>query len=156
MRAYFLILLAGFMGFGIQAQELPLRADSAYEVEIAYSFKRRDAPLKDVVYVDKVVSQSNQSEAFLALQIQLLLQPAETRLRLVDSRGSVIIQRKLKLPHDLIEISMGFVNDLKRHKEGVTFTLEVLDAKKAGLNRIVFQVTENGDFLVNEKVFGKL
>jgi hypothetical protein len=138
-------------------QQTPFLEPEKFEITLDYSFKKREEAIRDVVYVDRVVEKSNQAEAFVILKIHLVhLGPEAVRMRLEGEGDVVLKSRKLKQPEDHIILPIGFVGDLKRKEGGAVFTVMIIDAQKNKLGRIKFQIKQNGDFLVNEEVFGRL
>jgi hypothetical protein len=136
---------------------VPYKVSEEYEVIVDYKFK--DRPAEDQYKAD-FDSETNNKGArgplpYLKLQIKLLkLSNQETKVRVVDSNGRLIYNRKATLDA-IIKLDLGFIDDVKDRVSPYEFKLLLTSDAKASISQIHMIVLEDGTFLVNNEKKGK-
>ncbi|MBL7857466.1 MAG: hypothetical protein JNM57_07235 [Cyclobacteriaceae bacterium] len=155
MRTTLLLLLLGF-----DVQEVPYKPASAYEANLQYEFKNRPSADTNTVNFNETVKErerraSNSSLPFAGINLTVIeLEPEVKRVKIVDNNGITVLSRKVKVG-DVITFPMGFTDDMKDRVKAYQFFVYFVTDSKNPVNRIVFFVDRNGDFLINEEKRGR-
>lgn len=141
-------------------QDIPFKPNETFEVKLDYQFKQRPPIDPNTVRLGQSVKEydhrgSTSVLPYLMLNVKVLSLPQnKMRVRVtsnLDERGGY----KKVAPNDVLELDLGFTDDMKdrvtAHEHTVTFT----DDDKKPLNRIVISIGEDGSFLVNGEKRGK-
>ena len=138
-------------------QEIPYRQENTYEIKLDYDFKNRVVDDQDVVRVsERFRKERHGLLPYLIVNFSLLkIEPDDYRIRVTDNAEDLVLSKKIK-PDQVYKIDMGFTDDMK---DGVTpnrFNIHFIDQQKTLKSRVVLEVLEDGTFLVNERVHGRL
>lgn len=138
-------------------QDVPLKPKEEFEVKLDYQFKQR--PLADHNTVQLGKEYPNRSNntvlPYLVLKIKLLKLPLEkTRVRVSNNLSEKSVLRKVDV-NTLLELDLGFTDDMKDRITAHTYTLTLIAEDKTPLEAIVINVDEDGSFHVNGEKRGK-
>ena len=137
-------------------QDIPYRDEASYKLSLKMAFKVIPAPDKNKVDVSKIKTHNNDPQLYLNASLELLtLIDGDYRIKVTDSNNTLSISRKLKSP-DIFLFRMGFASQMKDNTAPNVFTIQFLNKNKEVTGLIILEVKEDGDFIVNGKVFGKI
>ena len=154
MIQLWLIVMA--LSIGLQ-QGIPYRQESTYKIKLDYDFKNKTLDDKDVVRISGRLQKEKQGLLpYLIVNFTFLeIGPDDYRIKVIDNSKAVAFSKKIK-PDQVYKIDMGFTDDMK---DGITpnqYNIHIMDRHKVVQSRVVLQVLEDGTFLINEKVHGRL
>lgn len=156
MRILTIILL--ILGFHtVKSQdEIPYEDRSNYKFELDYNFKNRVLVSSEEYKSNKKKVTNSSLLPYVKVLITLTNLPEDRyKVRVVNDLGIRVLARKLK-PNMQIIIDMGFADDIKdgigAHQYDVVFE----DKSKKELSKIVIDIDEDGNFLLNNQWFGKI
>ena len=138
-------------------QAIPYRQESTYEIKLDYDFKNKTVDDRDVVRLSERLQKEKQGLLpYLIINFTFLeIGPNDYRIKVTDNSKSVAFSKKIK-PDQVYKIDMGFTDDMK---DGVTpnqYNIHFMNREKVVQSRVVLEVLEDGTFLINEKVHGRL
>ena len=138
-------------------QVIPYRQESTYEIKLDYDFKNKTVDDRDVVRVSERFQKEKQGLLpYLIIHFTFLeIGPNDYRIKVTDNSKAVALSKKIK-PDQVYKIDMGFTDDMK---DGVTpnqYNIHFMNREKIVQSRVVLEVLEDGTFLINEKVHGRL
>ncbi len=141
--------------------ETPFKAKGEFEVKLNYTFKKRPMPEANTFRFDSPTSDHEKENAsnmlpYLILDVKILsASPTEARVKVIDNMNKKIFSKKI---HDdfMFSIDMGFTDDVKDYVTAHEYIVYLLDEKNLKQSKIVIFVKEDGAFLVNDEVRGKL
>lgn len=139
--------------------ETPFKAKAEFEVKLNYTFKKRPVPEATTFRFDAPDHEKENASnmlPYLILDVKILsVSPTEARVRVIDNRNKKIVSKKIH--NDIMfSIDMGFTDDVKDHVTAHEYIVYLLDEKNLKQSKIVIFVKEDGAFLVNDEVRGKL
>ncbi len=141
--------------------ETPFKAKGEFEVKLNYTFKKRPLPEVTSFRFDSPTSDREKENAsnmlpYLVLDVKILsASPTEARVKVIDNLNNKIVSKKIK-DDFMFSIDMGFTDDVKDHVTAHEYIVYLLDEKNFKQSKIVIFVKEDGAFLVNDEVRGKL
>lgn len=156
IKALIILLFPTF----IFTQDAPYKPSDEYEITIDYKFEERPAIDRTKVEYDVSTDERNRKAIsgplpYLKLHIKLLkLNKEEVRLRVVDSNGNLVFNRKASEGTKLT-LDVGFIDDVKDRITPNSYTLNLFTDSKKIISRIHMVIMEDGTFLVNEEKRGK-
>ena len=150
--------LVFFVAF-VFLQEVPLKPKEEFEIKLDYSFKPRPTTDHNTVNLDdpqKAFQKANTGVLpYLALEIKLLsLREEKMRMRISTNRGDRPVFKKVSV-NSLIQLDLGFTDDMIDRVTSHEYTLTFFGADKTGVDRIVIAIGEDGSFVVNNEKRGK-
>lgn len=156
------ILIVGFMCFFMAPVALygqgavPFRSDSTYDFKLDYNFKTKPEPAHGEVSYTEYYKRSNDILPYVKVTISMLdLRENDFRVKVVNNQGDQVYSRKMRLPLEF-NLDLGFAEDIKERLVPHLYNVYFFDKEKNIQSRITIEVTESGDFLLNDKVYGKL
>ena len=141
--------------------EVPFKPKNEFEIKLNYSFKQR-SPDEHTTFRYDVQEKNHNSQnsssmlPYLILNVKILKATStEMKLKVVNNLSSKVISKKA---HDGVEfeIDMGFTDDVKDRVTANEFIIFMQNEKREHQSRIVIFVDEDGVFLINGEVRGKL
>jgi len=156
------MIIFWLLGFFISVQEdVPFKTKEEFEVKLNYSFKQRSPEERNTFrYETQEKNLNNQNTTsmlpYLVLKVKILkASPEEVRLKVVNNLSTKITSKKIQEGQEF-EIDMGFTDDVKDHVTAHEYTIFLQNEKQVRLSRILISVNEDGLFLINNEVRGKL
>lgn len=138
-------------------QDVPFKSADEFELKMNYDLRTRPAPAGHTIDLQRDNKRGVGPLPFLGLTLKLLeIQPGEERVRIVDNFRDVIASRKIK-PGFELSFDLGFTADMKDRVKAHEYTIYFQSSSdKDNVSRIVVHVAEDGTFLVNNEVRGRL
>ena len=156
MKSYLAALIGIIVFQPSLAQEVPYRDESTYKLELKMEFKVPDPEPNNVIDPVKNRIIPTDPELYVNLNLKLLkLLPEDTKLKVMDNKGITKLTKKLKDPDEYL-IKIGRAMYVKEKKIGNIITVMFFNGKKENTSRITIEFKENGDFIVNDQLFGKI
>ena len=141
-------------------QEAPYKPAEEYEITIDYKFEERPAIDRSKVEYEVATDERNRKAIsgplpYLKINLKLLkLSNEEVKLRVIDSNGNLVFNRKASVGTKLT-LDIGFIDDVKDRITPNSYTLNLFTDSKKIVTRIHMVILEDGTFLVNEEKRGK-
>lgn len=139
-------------------QEIPFKPKEEFEIKLNYQF--RQWPQADVNTVNLADSRYQRSQhsgvlPYLILNIKLLkLSEEKMRVRITRNIDDRPVNKKVNV-NAVIELDMGFTDDMKDRVKAYEYTLSFLTADKIAVSKIFISIDEDGSFLVNGEKRGR-
>jgi len=141
--------------------EVPFKPKNEFEIKLNYSFKQRSPEEHNTFRYDaheKGHNSQNSSSMlpYLILNVKILKATStEMKLKVVNNLSGKTISKKV---HEGLEfeIVMGFTDDVKDRVTANEYTIFMQNEKREHQSKIVIFVGEDGAFLINDEVRGKL
>lgn len=135
---------------------VPFRPDTTYNFKLDYDFKTKPPPPQGEISYTEYYDRPNDILPYVSVKIALLnLAENDFRVKVINNQGDQIYSRKMRLPMEF-DVNLGFAEDLKEKLVPHLYHVYFFDKDKNLQSRITIEVTETGDFLLNDKVYGKL
>jgi len=139
-------------------QDTPYKANEEFELKLNFEFRQR--PHDPNAYKfngdGSSIPQPTGQLPYLKVNLKLLkLSAAETRVRVVNHEQQNILSKKAQ-EGQLLELDLGFTDDLKGRVSSHEYTALLLDSEKKPVSRIVILFQEDGSYLVNGEKRGKI
>jgi hypothetical protein len=140
----------------ISQETIPYKPNDEFELKMDYAFRQRTIDHTKAVDFSEKPSRNTGPLPYLELDLRLLVLNAnEERILINNNKGKVILNKKLK--NDLlIKMDLGYTDDMKDRVTAYEYKILLLDADKLPASQILIHVAEDGTFLVNGEVRGKL
>lgn len=135
------------------ADPVPYKHMEEFEVLVDYKFMERSAADHNAAYQTRKEPTGLQPYLVLYLRMKKL-QENEVRIRIVDSNGSTILNRKVS-DNTSYKLVFGYTEDVKEGILANAFSVSLLTGEKVPVSRIELLVEKDGTFLVNEQKRGK-
>lgn len=141
--------------------EIPLKPKEEFEVKLNYSFKQRSPEERNTFRYEsdeKNINNQNTTSMlpYLLLKVTILkASPDEVKLKVVNNLSTKVVSKKVQ-EGVTFEIDMGFTDDVKDRVTPHEYTIFFHDQKQTRLSKILISVNEDGLFLINNEVRGKL
>jgi hypothetical protein len=153
------IALLIFALFYLQ-DETPLKPLEEFEVKLDFEFRDR---VKDPNKVEMnqthrayEKSRSTGPLPYLFLNLRVLKQqPEEVRLRVEQNGKSGVMNKKFNTS-TVIKLDMGFTDDIKDRVSPHEYTVTFLTNDKKPISKIIIFFEEDGTYIVNGQVRGKI
>jgi hypothetical protein len=140
---------------------VPFKPKNEFEVKLNYAFKQR-APDENTTFrsgtQEKNHNNQNSSSMlpYLILNVKILKATStEMKLKVVNNLNSNVVSKKIREGLEF-EIDMGFTDDVKDRVTANEYIIFMQNEKREHQSRIVIFVGEDGMFLINNEVRGKL
>lgn len=146
--------LVFFLFLSPSTDPVPYKHMDEFEVLVDYKFMERSAvDHNDATYHTRKEPTGLQPYLVLYLKMKKL-QEKELRIRIVDSNGSIVLNRKVS-ENTSYKLVFGFTEDVKEGLLANRFSVSLLSQDKEPVSRIELVVEPDGTFLVNEQKRGK-
>lgn len=147
---YFLLLIF------ISQETIPFKPNDEFELKMDYGFRQRTFDHTKAVDFSEKPSRNTGPLPYLELDLRLLVLNAdEERILINNNKGKVILNKKLK-DGLLVKMDLGYTDDMKDRVTAHEYKVLLLNADKSPISQILIHVAEDGTFLVNGEVRGKL
>ncbi len=136
-------------------QEIKFKPADEFELKVDYSLRTRPVPANYTMNFEEG-KKTVGPLPFVSVTLKVLkAPPAESRVRVVDSRRDLILSRKIKGGSEL-SFDLGFTADMKDRVGAHEFAIYFHGSDKRDVNsQILIHVAQDGTFLVNGEVRGK-
>lgn len=137
-------------------EDIPFKPSDEFELRMIYDLRTR--PLPEGYKIDFESDKKGIGPLpFLGMTLKLLkTQPGEARIRIMNNYRDIVASKKIK-PGLELSFDMGFTADMKDRVKAHEYTIYFQSGQgRENLSRILIQVAEDGTFLVNNEVRGRL
>lgn len=140
----------------ILQNDVPFKASDEFELTMNYDLRTRPAPEGHKIDFEKSRIGIGPLP-YLGLTLKSIkANPGEERVRIVNNYRDVVANKKLK-PGFELSFDLGFTADMKDRVKAHEYTIYFQSKSgKDNISRILVQVAEDGTFLVNNEVRGRL
>ena len=147
---YFLLLVF------ISQETVPFKPKDEFELKMEYGFRQRTLDhTKAIDFTDSPTKKTGPLP-YLELDLHLLVLNAnEERVLINNNQGKIIVNKKLK-DGLTVKMDLGYTDDMKDRVTAHEYKVLLLDGEKSPVSQILIHVAEDGTFLVNGEVRGKL
>jgi hypothetical protein len=141
-------------------QEIPFTPKENFELKLDYQFKQRPQADNNSVNLAETKREYDRRTAtgvlpYLILNIKVLTLPEEiTRVRVSKNMSDRPVNRKVTA-NSLIQLDLGFTDDMKDRVTAYEYHVYFLSAKKEIRSQILITVDKDGSFFVNGERRGK-
>ena len=138
-------------------QEISFKPKEEFEIKLDYQFKQRPSPDANTVHLGSDYDRRNTPTVlpYLVLNVKILSLPSEKmRVHITNNRHQRDAFKKVEV-NSVIELDLGFTDDMKDRVTAYHHTLTFVDKDKKPVNAIVINVDVDGSFFVNGEKRGK-
>lgn len=135
---------------------IPFKPSDEFELRMNYDLRTR--PIPEGHKIDFENDKKGIGPLpFLGLTLKVIkIQPGEDRVRIISNYRDIVLNRKVKADQEL-SFELGFTADMKDRVKAHEYTIYFQSQQgKDNLSRILIQVEQDGTFLVNNEVRGRL
>lgn len=140
--------------------ETPFKPTEEFEVKLNFEFKER---IKDSNKIELNQTQRDYQRSrasgplpYLFLNLKILKQQAEeVRVRIEQNGANDVMNRKFD-PNTILKLDMGFTDDIKDRVSPYEYTIYFLSKDKKPLSKVTIFFEENGTYIVNGQIRGKI
>ncbi len=142
-------------------EEVPYKANEDFEVKLNFEFKDRGWTDVSRMGLNPTSKESERSRGsgplpYLYLNFRVLKQyPGELKMRVVKNGDKIVLSKKFDLS-TRVKLDLGFTDDIKDRVSAYEYTILFLDESKKPGSKVVIYFHEDGTYLVNGQVRGKL
>ncbi|MEJ1242439.1 hypothetical protein WBG78_30095 [Chryseolinea sp. T2] len=140
---------------------VPFKPNDEFELKLNFQFKERPRSDPNKVELDQTRREFERSHSagqlpYLFLDFRVLKQqPAEVRVRVLENNVKVVHNKKVDT-NSVLKLELGFTDDIKDHVGAYEFTILLLDDGKQPVSRVVIFFKQDGTYLVNGQMRGKI
>jgi hypothetical protein len=140
---------------------VPFKPNEEFEVKFNFEFKERQRDNANKVLLDATRKEVERSRGsgplpYLFLNFRVLKQDnGEERIRVFEN-GRRTIQAKKFDTNTVLKLDLGFTDDIKDRIGPYEYEIVLLSDKKDAVSRVVIFFEEDGTYLVNGEVRGKI
>lgn len=135
-------------------QEIPYKAKDEFEVNLKFEFKTRTTESNAVRFDEKY--KTSGPLPYLKVSVKLLeLSDQELRARVVNVSKENILSKKIETGA-VLNFDLGFTDDLKGRTASHEYVVNLLNADKTVVTRIVIFFDEDGTYYINGEKRGKV
>ena len=141
--------------------DVPYKATEDFEIKLNFEFKDRVRADVNRVELNQTAKEYERTHAsgplpYLYLNLRMLkLYPEEVKMRVVKNEDKVVFNKKFDLS-TLVKLDLGFTDDIKDRVSAYEYTILFMKDNKEPASKIVIYFHEDGTYLVNGQVRGKL
>lgn len=157
MNVLLIVLTTLFM----QDSSVPFKPNEEFEVKLRFDFKDRLRADPNKVDLDQTRKEYERSRGsgplpYLFLDFRFLKQQQnEVRVRVLENNTKVVYNKKIDI-NTILKLELGFTDDIKDRVGAYEFTVLSLDDQKQPVSRVVIYFQEDGTYLVNGQMRGKI
>ena len=140
---------------------VPYKPNEEFEVKFNFEFKERPRENANKVMLDATQKEFDRSRGsgplpYLFLNFRVLVQDeGEARVRVFEN-GKRSIQAKKFDTNTVLKLDLGFTDDIKDRIGPYEYEIVLLSDDKDAISRVVIFFEEDGTYLVNGEVRGKI
>ena len=144
------------LAIATRAQEIPYMADSVYQFELDYKFQNKPEPENENLLYHQSQKAGKTMLPFVAVNLEFFHLPENAhRIRIITGNGDTKQSHRLKKTSKF-NVELGFADDIKDRVSAHTFFIFLETKKKQRLSKIKISISEEGDFYLNDELFGKI
>lgn len=140
---------------------VPYKPTEEFELKLNFQFK--DRPRADPNKLDLAQTRKEYERQHTAGQLPYLFldfrvlkqQPSEIRVRVYENNSKIVHNKKVDV-NTVIKLELGFTDDIKDHVGAYEYTIVLLDDDKHPVSRVVVYFQQDGTYLVNGQMRGKI
>lgn len=143
-------------------QEVPFKPQTDFEIKFDMSFKQRDQTgEKTTINLHETQAEharrtQTTTLPFLTLHIKLVKVPSnEVKAKIIRDNLTVVYNKKIA-EGSLIDLEVGFTDDIKDQIKGYRHEIQFLAADKTIQSKILIEFDEEGNYFVNGEKRGKV
>lgn len=138
------------------SQDIPYRDETTYKLSLKMEFKTEPARSSNEVDLVNVIDRNSGPQLYLNASLELLtLSEGDYRIKIFNGENGLLTSKKLKTPTTFL-FKLGYANHMKIGKSPNLFTIQFINKEKKVISQIILEIKEDGDFMVNNKRFGKV
>lgn len=140
--------------------ETPFKPLEEFEVKLNFEFKDRtkDPNRVDLNQTPREYQKSRSTGPlpylFLSLKV-LKVQPEEVRVRIKQNNLNTVMNKKFDM-NTVLKLDMGFTDDIKDRVSPHEYTVYFLSKDRKPLSKVIIYFEEDGTYIVNGQVRGKI
>ena len=140
-----LLLLVIFFHVGYSQEPVPFEPKDNFGFELDYQFKTKSS-----------TPRVSQTLPYLMVKFDWAdLNKDYYRYKVDNNQGQIVRNKKLKFPDSYV-LDMGFSDDLKDRVTPYKYSIHFYNKDKKRVSKIVIEVAENGDLLLNGEFHGRI
>lgn len=140
--------------FTFSQDTVPFKPSEEFELTMNYDFRQRVIHTDEVDIRNPVTSSGPLPYLELTLKV-LEAREDETRVRITTNLNEILLNRKLTVGEPYT-FDAGYTVDMKDRVEAHEFTIVFSSGGREKVSKIVIHVTQDGAFMVNNEVRGRL
>ncbi len=150
-----------FVLFIFIQDQIPFKAKEDFNVKLNYAFKQRPSSENTTFHFETSTKERDSENSsgvlpYLILNLKITKATAsEVRIKVVTNLNTNLLTKKIQNDFEL-PIDIGFTDDVKDRVTAHEYIVYFLNDKKKEQSKIVIFVEEDGTFLVNGELRGKL
>jgi len=140
---------------------VPFKPKDEFEIKLSFEFKERDRPSANRIDMDisQKEYQKNQASGplpYLYLNLRVLQpRPEEVRIKIVENGRNSVMNKKFDAK-TVLKLDLGFTDDIKDRVGPYEYRIFLLNHEKEPVSMITIDFQEDGTYLVNGEVRGKI
>jgi hypothetical protein len=156
MNIFFTLITLVFL-----QDSIPLKPMDEFEVKLNFEFKERLRVDANRIELDLTPGEYERRKStgplpYLFCNVRVIKPAdAEVRVRVVENGRKMVLNKKWD-PSTVLKLELGFTDDIKDRISAYEYTVIYLDSKKEPVSKVVIFFQEDGTYLVNGQVRGKL
>ena len=141
--------------------DVPFKPTDEFEIKLNFEFKERERTSFNKVEMDLSKKEYERSLGsgplpYLFLNLKVLKPtPEEVRIRIVENGKNSVLNRKFD-PDTILKLDLGFTDDIKDRIGAYQYRIFFLTHDKEPVSLITIYFEEDGTYLVNGVVRGKI
>lgn len=152
-----LFVLASFL----PQDSVPFKPTEEFELKLNFQFKDRARADPNKVELDQTRREYERSHSggqlpYLFLDFRVIRkQPDEVRIRVLENNNKLVHNKKIDV-NTVLKLELGFTDDIKDHVGAYEYTIFLLNEDKQPVRRVVIYFKQDGTYLVNGQMRGKI
>lgn len=140
---------------------VPYKATEEFELKLNFEFKERQRSDQNTVDLSQTRKEYERSRGsgplpYLFLNFRVVKQqPSELRVRILENNEKVVHNKKVDTKA-VLKLELGFTDDIKDRVGPYEYTILLLDDNKQPVSRVVIYFEQDGTYLVNGQLRGKI
>lgn len=141
--------------------DVPFKPTDEFEIKLNFEFKERERTSANKVEMDLTKKEYERSLGsgplpYLFLNLKVLKPtPEEVRIRIKENGRNSVLNKKFN-PDAILKLDLGFTDDIKDRIGAYEYRIFFLTQEKEPVSQITIYFEENGTYLVNGVVRGKI
>jgi hypothetical protein len=147
--------------FLLLQDEIPFKAEEEFEIKLQFEFKERPRSGANTIELDRTMKEYERSQTsiplpYLFLNLRVLKQGAdEVRIRVFENGMKSVSGKKFNST-TLFKLDLGFTDDIKDRVGAYEYEIVFLSQDKDPVSKITIYFEEDGTYLVNGQIRGKI
>lgn len=156
MKFYLIVVFVLISPLLNSQDQIPFEDKLSYKFELDYNFKTKTTQQSNELEPGKIRTVGSSLLPYVKVFLTLTNMPADRyRVRIINDLGAKVLTKKIK--HNMrIIVDMGYADDIKDGIGPHRYDIYFEDKSKNKLSKIVLDIDKEGNFLVNEQLYGKI